>query len=156
ALTEFRTVIGMQETNLGAHEAAGETLLKLRRYPEAAAAFTRVLRAFDEADVRGDENRDPSRHVRVRLGMVEALLGEGRFTAARDAAQRALDDLTLDEAQRQSVQQSLDLARQLAPLEGKLAAPPTAGPETADVATHRTLAKWLHVYPHATVAAAQV
>src|SRR5262249_14792758 len=121
-----------------------------------ATAFARVMRAFDEADNRGDENRDHSRHVRASLGMVEALLGQGRFAAARDAARRALDALNLDEAQRQAVEQSLAIARQLAPLEGKLVAHRLAGPETADVATERALAKWLYVYQHATVAAAQV
>jgi serine/threonine-protein kinase len=155
ALAEFRTVIGLQEANLDAHAAAAQALLKLRRYPEAATAFARVIRAFDEADDRGDEVRDHSTYVRVCLGRVEALLGQGCFAAARDAARRALDVLNLDEAQRQAVQQSLAIARQLAPLEGKLVAHGPAGPETADVATQRARAKWLYVYQHATVAAAQ-
>jgi serine/threonine-protein kinase len=156
ALAEFRTLIGLQETNLGAHEGAGQALLKLRRYPEAEADFARVIRALEETSDRRDDDRDRFRYARVCLGMVEALLGQGRFAAARDAARRALDDLTLDEAQRTTVQESLTIARRLAPLEGDLAAPRTAAPEMADVTTRRALAKWLYVYPHATVAAAQV
>src|SRR5262249_9782237 len=100
ALAEFRTVIGRQEAHPGAHEAAGETLLKLRRYPEAEAAFGRVMRDFEAADDRPGADRDQFRYVRVSLGMVEALLGQGRFAAARDAARHALDEFTLDEAQR--------------------------------------------------------
>jgi serine/threonine-protein kinase len=156
ALAEFRAVIGLQEANLDAHQNAGGALLKLRRYPEAAAAFARVIRAFDEPDNGADEDRDHSLYVRVCVGMVEAQLGQGRFADTQDAARRALDLVPLDEAQRQTVEQSLALARQLAPLENQLAARHQGAAATADVATKRALASWLYTYQRATVAAAQL
>jgi tetratricopeptide (TPR) repeat protein len=153
ALAQFQKIVKIQDTHHGAHDVSGQILLKLRRPEEAYAEFAYIIRAYEAGQGSSENNLSDVIYSSACVGSVAALLGMGRFADAQMAAQRALELPILDEPARQSVQHFLDLARQLSPLEAKLAI--GGAPDPSDVPTRRAWAQWLFEHKMAALAAAQ-
>jgi serine/threonine-protein kinase len=149
ALAAFRDADALERYSGLVPRSMGYVLKNLGRHEEALVQFDWILREFDPKNRRQDwapEDGKESNYAAARLGVVESLMGLGRFAEAKVAVQAALKLPGLGKARDQDMQRCVAVSDGLAPWIADLPAWCAGPAQPADAATHLLLAEWLYRY----------
>ncbi len=146
AAPAFARAVRLDTTHLPAHVGLARVSLRLGKYETAASEFQWIIRRLDrdKTTVLADYAMDPDGLYREAWpALAESLSCLGRFAAARDAAQRAVDLPGMDESRRGDARRQLARYSRLAAVEPRLPAILAGKDLPTDVATRIELARWL-------------
>jgi eukaryotic-like serine/threonine-protein kinase len=159
AVAAFRKTVELDPKEVFAHYGLGAALQALGRHEEAIRELEWVIRQLEPTRTPTEVGLGGglySRYVGAQIRRTTSLCCLGHFARARDAAQSALTLPGLTQGARDDLQRSLDLCRQLMPLEPRLPALLAAKEIPEDPAAVRALAEWCRTYRRLPVAAVRL